>query len=91
MAKKDIRIKIVSNDRNHGLLYSRAMGILNNTGEYIMNLDPDDRLEGIYNLQVLYNTSKSSDLDFVRYLVKIIPLNKEGIEGAENFNKNQFN
>ena len=28
MAKKDLRIKIVNNDRNHGLLYSRAMGIL---------------------------------------------------------------
>ena len=91
LAKKDIRIKIVNNDRNHGLLYSRAMGILNCTGEYIMNLDPDDRLEGIDNLEVLYNTSKSSDLDFLRYLVKIIPLTKEDIEGAENFNKNQFN
>ena len=31
--------------------------------EYIMNLNPDDRLDGIDNLEVLYNTSKSSDLD----------------------------
>ena len=28
MAKSDSRIKIVNNDRNRGLLYSRAMGIL---------------------------------------------------------------
>ena len=90
LAKKDIRIKIVNNDRNHGLLYSRAMGIINCTGEYIMNLDPDDRLEGIDNLEFLYNTSKSSDLDFIRYLVKIIPLNEAEVEGADNFNKNQF-
>ena len=27
MSKKDKRIKIINNDRNHGLLYSRAMGI----------------------------------------------------------------
>ena len=28
MSKKDFRIKIVNNDKNRGLLYSRAMGIL---------------------------------------------------------------
>ena len=28
MAKKDLRIKIINNDKNRGLLYSRAMGIL---------------------------------------------------------------
>ena len=91
LAKKDIRIKIVNNDRNHGLLYSRAMGILNCTGEYVMNLDPDDRLEGDDNLEVLYKTSKASDLDLLRYLIKIIPLNDYQIEESNNFNKNQFN
>ena len=45
-AKDDNRIKIVNNDKNHGLLYSRAMGILNSSGEYIMNIDPDDELKG---------------------------------------------
>ena len=29
MSKRDSRIKIINNDRNRGLLYSRAMGILN--------------------------------------------------------------
>ena len=91
LAKKDLRIKIVNNDRNHGLLYSRAMGILNCTGEYVMNLDPDDRLEGDDNLEVLYKTSKASDLDLLRYLIKIIPLNDYQIEESNNFNKNQFN
>ena len=41
-SKNDSRIKIVNNDKNHGLLYSRAMGILNSSGKYIMNVDPDD-------------------------------------------------
>ena len=91
LAKKDIRIKIVNNDRNHGLLYSRAMGILNCTGEYVMNLDPDDRLEGDDNLEVLYKISKASDLDLLRYLIKIIPLNDYQIEESNKFNKNQFN
>ena len=35
IAKKDLRIKIVNNDRNHGLLYSRAMGILTISFFYI--------------------------------------------------------
>ena len=90
MAKKDLRIKIVNNDRNHGLLYSRAMGILNSTGEYLMNLDPDDRLEGSDNLEVLYNTAKSNNSDFVKYLIKRIPFNKEQIKDINFFNEYQF-
>ena len=90
MAKKDLRIKIVNNDRNHGLLYSRAMGILNSTGEYLMNLDPDDRLEGSDNLEILYNTAKSNNSDIVRYLVKSVPFNKYQIKECDFFNKNQF-
>ena len=90
MAKKDLRIKIVNNDRNHGLLYSRAMGILNSTGEYLMNLDPDDRLEGSDNLEVLYNTAKSNNSDLVRYLIKRIPFNKGQIKYINYFNKYQF-
>ena len=45
IAKNDKRIKIVNNPKNRGLLYSRAMGIINSRGEYIMNLDPDDELK----------------------------------------------
>ena len=58
LSKKDNRIKIVNNDRNHGLLYSRAMGILNCTGEYLLNLDPDDMIPNIYNLEILYKIAK---------------------------------
>ena len=83
MSKKDLRIKIVNNDRNHGLLYSRAMGILNSTGEYLMNLDPDDRLEGSDNLEVLYNTAKCNNSDIVRYLVKSIPFNEDQIKSLD--------
>ena len=42
LQKNDKRIKIINNKNNYGLLYSRAMGIQNSAGEYIMNLDPDD-------------------------------------------------
>lgn len=73
LAKSDNRIKIINNDRNHGLLYSRAMGIINSSGEYIINLDPDDQLEGKNNLGILYHHLKKYNLDFLRFLHRRIP------------------
>ena len=70
LAKNDERIKIVNNDKNHGLLYSRAMGILNSTGEYLMNLDPDDVIYGEDSLEYLYNQSKIYNLDIISFYVK---------------------
>ena len=81
--KKDKRIKIVSNDRNHGLLYSRAMGILNCTGEYILNLDPDDMLSNIFNLEILYKKAKKKKIDII--IFKKIKINTNII------NNSQFN
>ena len=67
LSYNDNRIKIVNNDRNHGLLYSRAMGILNSTGEYLMNLDPDDELEGKDNLEYLYNITRFSHAEIITF------------------------
>ena len=67
LAKIDNRIKIVNNDKNHGLLYSRAMGILNSSGEYIMNVDPDDQLENNDNLEYLYNITKLFNVDIISF------------------------
>ena len=72
LKKIDKRIKIYNNDRNHGLLYSRAMGILNCTGEYVLNLDPDDMLSNKYNLQFLYRKAKKNNIDLIIYRIKLI-------------------
>lgn len=74
MAKKDKRMKIINNDRNHGLLYSRAMGILNCTGDYIMNLDPDDQLSSKYDLEFLYRKAKKFKTDIIIFRLKKILL-----------------
>ena len=66
-SKTDKRIKIVNNDKNYGLLYSRAMGILNSTGEYLMNIDPDDELEGNDALEYLYNQTLLSKADIINF------------------------
>ena len=67
LAKKDNRIKVVDYKPNRGPLYARAMGVLNCTGEYILNLDSDDRLYGNDSLEFLYNRAKKSDLDVILY------------------------
>ena len=67
LARKDSRIKIVDYQPNHGALYARAMGILNSTGEYILNLDADDKLYSNDALEFLYNRAKNSNLDVVLF------------------------
>ena len=49
------------------------MGIINSRGEYLLNLDPDDKFESNSDLKLLYNKAKKSNLDYIIYLVKRIP------------------
>ena len=79
----DNRIKITNNDRNHGLLYTRAMGILNCTGEYVLNLDPDDMLSNKFNLEILFKKAKKNKTDLIIFKLKKIKINK--------FNISQYN
>ena len=74
MALKDKRIKIINNTKNSGLLYSRAMGIIHSSGEYLMNLAPDDQLFSSDNLEYLYNKAKNTSIDIIsfNYLIKSI-------------------
>ncbi len=69
LAKNDYRIKIVNNDKNYGLLYSRAMGILNSTGKYHMNLDPDDEINDSQCLEYLYNQTQILKVDILQFNV----------------------
>ena len=87
MAKKDSRIKIINNDNNRGLLYSRAMGIINSKGEYLMNLDPDDELEGRDSLEYLYNIANKYKVDVVSFGHII----KKGVYSYEHFLCSNFN
>lgn len=84
LSKKDQRIKIINNDRNHGLLYSRAMGILNSTGEYVMNLDPDDKFYKKKDLETLYNRAKELKADIIIFRLKKIYTIKNNISKVKN-------
>ena len=72
LSKKDKRIKVINNDRNHGLLYSRAMGIINCSGQFVMNLDPDDQISNENNLKILYYKSIEFSSDVITFLLKKI-------------------
>jgi len=69
---KDKRIIIINNTQNYGVLYSRAMGIIHSTGEYLINLDADDQFKDFDSLEYLYNKAKRSKVDivFFSFLVK---------------------
>ena len=86
LSSKDKRIKIINNNRNHGLLYSRTIGIINSKGEYLMNLDPDDSLKGKYSLEIIYNKAKSQNVDILSFGIYFQGINKKVFK-CSNFNK----
>ena len=86
MTKKDSRIKIINNKKNHGLLFSRAMGILISKGEYLMNLDPDDEYSRKNNFKLLYNIAQNLKVDFITFFIFYLP-NKEKSIQYSKFNK----
>ena len=63
-AKKDDRIKIINNEKNCGIGFSRNIGINESLGEYISFIDADDYVEKNY-LEILYNTAIENEADIV--------------------------
>lgn len=86
MSKTDSRIKIINNNKNRGSLFSRAMGILNSKGEYLLSLDPDDKYQGPNNLKYLYNKAKTFNVDIVSFFILYLPEKKKSLKYS-NFNK----
>ena len=76
LAKIDNRIKIINNEKNHGLLYCRALGIMSSSGEYLMNVDSDDNLKGSNSLKNLYYKAKRYNLDIITFSFFNKKLNK---------------
>jgi glycosyltransferase involved in cell wall biosynthesis len=42
LADEDPRIKVIKNEKNSGMLYSRSIWVLYSKGKYIIPLDSDD-------------------------------------------------
>lgn len=66
IAKRDSRIKVVLNEKNMGVSYSRNCGIGMATGQYIMFVDPDDYLERDA-CEFLYRKAQHNGIDVLRF------------------------
>ncbi len=64
--KEDQRIRLIKNNKNKKILYSKSIAALNSKGEYIIELDQDDMFirDDIFNM--LYNEAISHNLDLVQ-------------------------
>ena len=86
LAEKDPRIIIINNEKNSGSLYSRGMGILKSKGEYLMCLDPDDKIRGSNSLKYLYNKAKELNTDIISFFILYFP-GKAKSHNYSNFNE----
>lgn len=65
-AKLDSRIKIVRNEVNSSLGFSRNHGLKHATGKYVIFLDSDDWLD-LKALEILYNTAEKDNLEVLMF------------------------
>ena len=77
--KKDGRIKFIDN-KNHGVSYTRNIGISNSTGEYINFVDADDYLEKDCFEKLIPHLKNNPD--FLRYNLNVI--------GGKSFNNDLY-
>lgn len=75
LMKEDPRIILLTNKENKGMLYSRARGILNSKGKYILILDVDDMYSDKNCFSLLYEEAKKNDLDILGFSSIISTLN----------------
>lgn len=86
---KDNRIKLLRNEQNQGVSYSRNVGLRNATGEYIFFLDSDDYID-INLFEKVTQIDKFEEYDMVifgktfktneEYKRAILPLKEGGYE-----------
>ena len=64
--KKDSRIRLIKNNKNKKILYSKSIAALNSKGEYIIELDQDDMFIREDVFQELYYEAKNNSLELVQ-------------------------
>ena len=67
LQKEDPRIKIMSNAKNMGALYSRSVGALKARGHYIFALDNDDMFFVDYLFEMIYSFAVVDDYDIIGF------------------------
>ena len=67
LKKKDSRIKIINNQNNMGILYSRSIGVISSKGKYIYCLDNDDLFYDRFLFNNIYDIAENQDYDIVEF------------------------
>ena len=67
LMQKDPRIVLYQNEENKGALYSKAKGILNSKGKYVMTLDHDDLYIQRDAFSILYEEAEQNNLDILEF------------------------
>ena len=65
--EEDPRIKIINNEKNRRILYSKSIGALYANGEYILELDQDDMFITDDAFNILYYEADSNNLDMIQF------------------------
>jgi len=66
MMKNEPRIRLIKNNKNKKILYSKSIAALNSNGEYIIELDQDDMFIRDDIFDILYNEARNYKLDLVQ-------------------------
>ena len=64
---EDPRIKIIKNQKNMGILYSRSIGAINSKGQYIFPLDSDDMFLDKDVFETVLNIADKGNYDIVEF------------------------
>jgi len=64
--KEDPRIRLIRNEFNRKILYSKSMAALNSRGKYIIQLDQDDLFIRDDVFDILYSEAENNDFDLVQ-------------------------
>ena len=67
LIKEDPRIILLKNKENKGILYTKAIGVLNSKGKYVMTLDVDDVYSSRYAFSTLFFEAEKNDLDILGF------------------------
>ena len=67
MQEEDPRIRLINNEKNRRILYSKSIGALYSNGKYILELDQDDMFISENAFNILYNESEVNGLDLLQF------------------------
>ena len=64
--EEDPRIRLIKNNENRKILYSKSIGALNAKGKYILELDQDDLFIRDDLFDILFNEAENNNLDLIQ-------------------------